>query len=338
MSDYTDELFKRADELKESGLGHFESVNIAQVELRVEQHWPVKWGDNLEVLIYGDFDAPASDLDFPSLGITVKAGRVENSIISTARCVLTAQVKVSEKSLPAVFDAIQRVNTLLGIWTVTDWCNRGIGWWCHLTVGSMGGIGGPIKQDGVESAIEGLNKLPPEIREKVRAALYWIRDPVGLMMEQFKDDTLRVYAGYWNAFECLVEAACIFRPLSKMTKQQKLDGIKNFIAERNGTLDVNSLAECYRLFGDPGFVAKASHALRLCFAQRADGYIQECFRVKPDKERLYAIRNAINHGDIDYEDIFERFRIADRLHRLKAIVLGMLGRMIPFSCPVDPGP
>ena len=147
---------------------------------------------------------------------------------------------------------------------------------------------------------------------------------------------MRVYAGYWNAFECLVEAVCLIQPYNKMTKEEKLKGIEQFITERHGKLDLASLDQCYRTFLDPGFTAKASHALNVCHPDRAEVYINECFRVKPEQERLYAVRNAINHGDIDADSLQEMIRIQDNLHRLKMIVFMTLGRLIAFSCPFDP--
>lgn len=332
------DLNRRQAELQAKGLSSSVARDIAYVQHRIDNHWPPAWGDDLQVLIYGDFSAPTEDMEYPALGITVKAGELKGTVISSAMCVVAALVKVKAKTLEAVLDATKRINTLLGIWTLMDWGNRGPGWWCHLTAGSIAGVGGPMEDKGVGVAIERLEALPEDVKHKVRAALYWIRDPVPQMLEKFKDEGLRIYAGYWNAFECLVEAVCLLRPPTKMKKQDKLDGINRFLAERGGKLDIASLTECYRTFVDPGFVAKASHALRVCFGDRADGYIQECFRMKPDEQRLYAIRNAINHGDIDYEDIYERCRVEDRHHRLFMIVFGMIGRIIPFPCPVDPGP
>ncbi|MCH8879808.1 MAG: hypothetical protein IID34_07995 [Planctomycetes bacterium] len=330
-------LNKRAAELQETGLSRWVAFGTAQLEARIAS-WPKKWGDDLEVLIYGDFDAPNHDLDYPALGITVEAGKRTNTIIKTALCVVSARVKVREKSMSAVLDAVTRLNTFLGIWTIIDWGNRGIGWWCHLTHGTMAGAGGPFTKDGIEEALAGIERLRPEVKRKIREALYWIREPKQMMLESFKNNILRVYAGYWNAFECLVEAVCLLHPQSKMKKQEKLDGISHFIAHRQGKLDVSSLGECYRLFVDPGFPAKASHALRSCCPDRADGYIKECFRAKPDQERLYAVRNAINHGDVDSDSLQEMIRVEDKLRRLKMIVFAMLGCLIPFSYPLDSGP
>ena len=89
---------------------------------------------------------------------------------------------------------------------------------------------------------------------------------------------------------------------------------------------------------NPGLVGKASHALRVCFGDDADEYIKECFLLADKGDRLYDIRNAINHGEVDAENPKELIRIESRLSRLWLIVWGMFGRIIPFSAPVDSKP
>lgn len=86
---------------------------------------------------------------------------------------------------------------------------------------------------------------------------------------------------------------------------------------------------------DPGFKAKASHALKVAFPGRLDYYIHECLEVKPKSERLYDIRNAINHGNIDMNKLLEITRVEDKQSRLWAIVFGILGQFIPVPRPVD---
>jgi hypothetical protein len=54
----------------------------------------------------------------------------------------------------------------------------------------------------------------PKVRRRILAALYWIRSPRKMLMEE-RTDTLHFFAGYWNAFECLVDAVCILRPRPK---------------------------------------------------------------------------------------------------------------------------
>lgn len=83
----------------------------------------------------------------------------------------------------------------------------------------------------------------------------------------------------------------------------------------------------------PGFVGRASHALRMCFPNEAETYITECFKAKPDSEQLYDIRNAINHGRVDAENPDELIRIESRLHLLWLIVWLMFGRLVRFPAP-----
>jgi hypothetical protein len=327
-------LRQKAEELVASGIREGHARGLAQLELRIAQ-WPSEWDDDLLVLLYGDSDAPPAELDFPDLGITIEPEEVTTSFIKSAMCVLKARVKFKEKSVKALVDAAARINTLLGVLAVLNWGNCGSGWWSHVTHGSMGGVVPNLELGRVQNVVAALRKLPEPVARKVRAALYWIREPRQLLMEGHRSDVLRVYAGYWNAFECLVEAVCLLCPQSKMRRAEKQAGIDAFVAKRNGKLDAAAISECYRAFVDPGFVAKASHALAVCFPYRADQYVAECFRMKPEKDRLYNIRNAINHGDIDAENPNELLRVEDRHSRLWMIVFGILGLILPIDRPLD---
>jgi len=71
-------------------------MGMAELETRIAR-WPKEWGDDLQVPIYGDFDAPDHDLDYPALGITVRASKRTGTFITTALCIVSACVKVREK-------------------------------------------------------------------------------------------------------------------------------------------------------------------------------------------------------------------------------------------------
>jgi hypothetical protein len=327
----------RAQQLQTAGMPKGRAWGTAMLEHRIAQ-WPLEWGNELRIIIYGDFQPPQTDLQFPDLGIVVEAGAVKGSIVRSAMCVVKARVTVSQKSVAGLADAGARINTLLGALAAVDWGNGGNGWWCHVTHGSMAGGSPAFEQDSLERAIKAIEHLQPEVRRKVTSALHWIREPRQMMMEGYRSDVLRVYAGYWNAFECLVEAVSILRPQPKLGKKEKQEKIDQFLADHGGKLDPASLSECYRKFVDPGFVAKAIHALRQCFPDRADGYIIECFRIKPEQDRLYNIRNAINHGNIEAENLEELIRVEDKHMRLWMIVFGMLGQIIPIPMPLDTNP
>ena len=327
-------LRQKTENLVANGFREGHARGLAQLEMRIAQ-WPSDWGDDLVVLIYGDFNPPPAELDFPNLGIMITPEKVTTSFIKSAICVLQARVKIQEKSVKALLDAAARINTLLGVLTVLNWGNSGFGWWSYVTHGSMSGVMPKLEPDRVHKVVEALRTLPSPVSRKVRSALYWIREPRQLMMEGYRSDVLRVYAGYWNAFECLVEAVCLLHPQLKLGSTEKQAGIDAFVAERKGKLDAAAISECRKTFVDPGFVAKASHALKVCFPERAEQYVEECFRMKPKQDQLYNIRNAINHGDVDADNPSELLRVEARHSRLWIIVFGMLGLIIPIDRPLD---
>jgi hypothetical protein len=80
-SDFTKFMRLRTHELKQQGFDHLQASGRAFLERRI-QDWPRAWGDNLRILIYGEFNPPANDMEFPSLGITVYHEKVENSLAS----------------------------------------------------------------------------------------------------------------------------------------------------------------------------------------------------------------------------------------------------------------
>jgi hypothetical protein len=327
------QLTQRTQALTADGMRRGHARGLAMLEARIAQ-WPPAWGDDLVVLVYGDFQPPAGALNFPSLGITIEPERVTGSVVTSAISVLRARVKVKEKSVDSLKDAASRLNALLGVLAALDW-GSGSGWWSHITHGSLGGATLPVDPERVARVVEALAAMQPAVSRKVRSALYWIREPRQLAMEGYKSDILSVYAGYWNAFECLVEAVCIIFPQPNVGRARKEELIAQFFAERSGKLNAAAISECYKTLIDPGFVARASHALSICFDDQAARYIDECFRMKPEQDRLYNIRNAINHGDVDADDPSELLRIDDRHSRLWMIVFRMLGRLIPIDCPVD---
>jgi len=249
--------------------------------------------------------------------------------------VLEATVKVKEKSVPALIDAARRINLLLGAYTLHGWGNAGCGWWSWLTHDSSGGVLTKLTHDGIERSIMGILKLPAEVRRKLEAALFWVREPRNLLLESYRPDVLRVYSSYWNAFECLVGAVGILKPRPKLTKSEKQAQIDEFVRQRGGKLTPEDIKDCYYNFVNPGFVGKASHALSVCFGNEGERYAEECFRLPNRHDRLYDIRNAINHGEIDAENPKELLRVEARLRRLWMIVWRMFRCFLPFPAPAD---
>lgn len=337
VDEWIESLRRREDELRQEGHPRAVASETAQIEDRIATQWPETWGEEFQALVYGDFSAPPTPCEYPQLGIRILPENLRNTVISGAIGVFAARVTVSERSFGGVMDAASRLNTLIGIWAIVEWGNRSIEWWSHITHGSMGGVGGPIDDTRVPASSEVLDKLPPNVRRKVRAALYWIREPRTMLMQSYKRDEFRMFAGYWNAFECLVEAVCLVVPKARSNKSEKNAAIAAFLAERNGQLNIADVINLYRIV-DSGFVGKGSHALRVCFPEEAERYIEECFRREPRQDRLYDIRNAIDHGDIDADNLQEIMRVEGRLRELWMIVFRMFGKFLPYGAPADPGP
>lgn len=332
-----DLTLERARELNREGLDWGQAWGKAWLEHRI-RNWPSAWGEDLEVLIYGDFEPPKEELHIPALRITVNPEKLEGTVISSAMCVLKATVEIDEKSVRALVDAGRRINILLGAYTLVNWGNGASGWWSYVTHDSGAGGGTKLAHDDLDRAITGIILLPTNIRQKVDAALYWVREPRNLFKEFHRNDLLRIYSAYWNAFECLVEAVNILMPQPKLSKTEKQARIDSFVKERGGRLTSSDIQECYLDIVNPGFVGKARHTLLVCFKDEAAMYIEECFGLPDRQNRLYDIRNSINHGDVDAENQEELIRIQSRLRQLWLIVWGIFARLVPFPAPIKVSP
>ena len=113
--DSPERILARARELQDDGLDWLRAHGIAWLEERIRLR-PSAWGDDLSLVLHGDFQPPDSTLSYPSLRITVHPMNVkkDNMIFKGAMTVLEATVKVKEKSVPALIDAARRINLLLG--------------------------------------------------------------------------------------------------------------------------------------------------------------------------------------------------------------------------------
>lgn len=336
QNDNFEATLARARELQGSDLDWIQAFGKAWQEDKIRR-WPQSWGDDLHVLIYGDFhEPPKKVLEFQDLGITILPEKKEKTVIRNALCVLEARVDVKEKSQDALLDAVRRLNVLLGAWTLVQWGNGHIGWWSWITHEGGGGTLTVLEKEGVGAAVTSILKLPNKIHRKIDAALYWIRASRNMVLESYKNDLIAVYAAYWNSFECLVDAVCELRPETKMSRTQKETAISQYFRGIEGKITCTDIEKCYQQIVNPGFVGKACHTLRVCFGEQGGSHYEyECFRRKPKKQRLYDIRNAINHGEFDAENIDELLMLQSRFHKLFLIIWGIFGRLVNFSFPLD---
>jgi hypothetical protein len=249
---------RRALEFKGAGLDMSHAFGLASFEERVES-WPSEWGADFVALVFGDFNPPDKDLAFESLGIIVEPNNVEGTIIKTAMTVLKARVRVPEKTVAAVKDASRRLNLLVGVLSST---NRGapIRWWSYITSPSGGGIGYTLGANDPSTTLALIQLLPPKPQASVSAALYWIREPRGMLLERHQSDEFAVYAGYWNAFECLVKAGNALRPRRRPSQEEQTCAIAERLASLK-SVGPKDIKEICREVVEPGFRAEAAHTL-----------------------------------------------------------------------------
>jgi len=120
-------LSLRAKELEKEGFEPSFAWDKAYLQYKLE-HWPDEWGEEIHVLIYGDFQPPRSDLNFQELSIFISKEPQKKTPIEVAQCVLKARVKVFERTLRGLTSAILRINILLGGLELVSWGNGGCGW------------------------------------------------------------------------------------------------------------------------------------------------------------------------------------------------------------------
>jgi len=224
MPEPLDAMFERARQHQAAGLDRSHALHLASFEARVEQ-WPSGWGNDFGALIFGDFNPPDQALRFDRLGISIQPENLTNTVVRSALTVLEARVSVSEKSVAAVKDAARRLNLLVGI---LSWANQGAAarWWSYVTHHTSSAVSFKLGDHNPDALLTLIELLPPEARTRVTAALYWLREPRSMLFELHRAEHLSVYAGYWNAFECLVDAADLLIPRSRMSKAAKTEAIR----------------------------------------------------------------------------------------------------------------
>lgn len=331
MSHELKNILARVRQHEAAGYSHSHAFQLAAFEARVDMSWPSGWGSDLVALVFGDFTPPGAPLTYSALGITVEPEKHEGTVIRTAMSVLLARVSISDKSVAAVKDAARRLNLLVGILSYT---NQGapIRWWCYVTSATGGGLGYTLTDTDPAVLLDMIGFLPIDVRKHVEAALYWLREPRSMLMEQqARADQLSVYAGYWNAFECLVEGVNALVPLRRLTRTEKNAAIKEKVASANGMLDVSIVTALYREIVDRGLREKASHAIRLCAGASANEFMAEAFAYAPPEHGLYAIRNSINHGTVNVHDPETVMLVESRFSSLFMLVRVMLNGLLRIN-------
>ncbi len=320
-----DRILERRRELTKSGLDNLHASSRAFIESLIDQ-LPERQGDNLRIIIYGDFEPPSNDLRIESLGITVypKIIESERNVIPSLFRRLEATVEIYENSYDGLIDVAKRVNILLGAFQLVTPGTGSFGWWSYFTHDTGAGAHTELDNPSIPIFVEYIFNLPEEISKRIEGALYWIRDSNVGMMEFYRKNQFREFSSYWNAFECLVEAAGLIVKPKKLTSKKKQTLIDNHFATKDGKVLLEDIIYCYDNIINYSFKQKARHALYLCCGKYADDYFVQCFSHPDKKQRLVEIRNAINHGRITVANRDELLRVESRFTHLHTIVRHMM--------------
>jgi len=316
------------------------SFHLAHAQARLETQiarWPENWGGKMEFLIYGDFQAPARKLEVRSLGIIVYPEVQEHWFFKPPLTVLRASIAVEEKTARGILNVARKINILLGSRTITARGNEAIGWWSQVThdEGRMG-FARPFDVCPIIPLVDSLLSHPENVQQRIRSAMYWVYASKTFFTDVGTGDAiLRMYTGYWNAFECLLEAISLLHPMSKPCKAAKQRQIDTFVSGKCGKLTAEDIETCYRSIVDPGLRRKAEHVFDICFAKDSQRYLTECFTRSPPQMSLYGIRNSINHGDINVCNHIEMARVRDAKGRLWVIVCRLFAHLLQFKAPDD---
>jgi hypothetical protein len=297
--------------------------------------WADTPGDELVFWLYGGIQVD-SDIDLPDVGVHVSSQRKTANFVFKAQSAYECRVRVRSKDLPVVLDAVERLETFLSAWCVTG---RGatIQYFCSLLFSGGEVFSWPPDQlTGIKHFLSALNRRRGRQRDLILRAAWWVRQShESLSTGKWNPSMFSMYAAYWNALECLTEAICDAVPPKKLSKVEKTQGVSRFFRDLGRIPGPADVDECYRLYVDPGFRQRARHALRQAFGVVGEQYYKECFEKKPETERLYQIRNDINHANIVEFKLDDRLRVGNGLVRLRLIVLNLLSLLTDQGLVLD---
>ena len=329
-----DTLLVRARQYQADGLDTAHAFELAVLAGRIDE-WPKNWDDDFVALVFGDFQVPDQEIVFDQLGITL--GNVNlrkeqpNLVIKSAITVVEARVRLAARSIEGVKDAVSRLNMLVGVLCYASQAMP-VRWWSYMTSPGGAGVGGPLNHERASTVLALMQLMSQDVRQKVTAALYWVREPRSLILEHNRADHFAVYAGYWNAFELLVDAALLLKPMPDLDRAEKTDRVRAVLSDLGRTVEPRHIEDLYHNVINPSFRVRAMHALGACFDETAAAHWeQQCFRFDPRERGLYKLRNAINHGIVDIDDPETAMVLGSRFSQLWGLVFGMFNGVIRLS-------
>lgn len=155
-----------------------------------------------------------------------------------------------------------------------------------------------------ENLIRRYFQLSTEDRKKLASVLWWYRKASSTAYYSLFDS----YTAYWNCLEILCGVSG-----SKSNQGKDIDNKIETYLKNKKKITSGHILHCYNNFVNYSIKEQMKDALKNMMGdEQASEVIYQCFEIKPEEERLYQIRNDINHGNIrensgkDYENIYFR--------------------------------
>lgn len=181
------------------------------------------------------------------------------------------------------------------------------------------------------SLMEQYFQLPTEERKKLASAVWWYRKACSTTYYSLFDG----YTAYWNCLEILCGVSG-----SKANQGEDIDEkIRNYLKNKK-KITAGHILHCYNSFVNYSIKEQMKDALKeMLGEEQATQTIYQCFEIKPEEDRLYQIRNDINHGNIrensgkDYERVFYRGMLLS--HIVMTLIHKKLGRPISIGTSIN---
>lgn len=140
---------------------------------------------------------------------------------------------------------------------------------------------------------------------------------------------------YWNCLEILCGVSG-----NKSNQGETIDSqIQNYLKSKK-EITAGHILHCYNNFVNYSIKEQMKDALKAMIGdEQASHVIYQCFEIKPDEDRLYQIRNDINHGNIrensghDYEKVYYRGMLL--WHIVMSLIHQKLGHPISIGMSVN---
>lgn len=164
--------------------------------------------------------------------------------------------------------------------------------------------------------------LAVDERSKLRRAMWWYRKACTAAYYSVFDS----YTANWNCLEIMCGVG------NKTHKGPEVD--KNIQEYLKGKQEIkgSDISNCYHSFVNYSIREQMKDALKkMLVEEKALQIIHQCFEVKPNEDRLYQIRNDINHGNIreNYGSAYRRVYYRGQL--LLMIIIELLHKRLGHS-------